>query len=131
MRKKIVTVVLVAVIASTATVGCGRTIQRVAGTINGVVQTDEFATAADSVSDALWNLATSLADAVCDFCKGAFGGNGDNQETENLDTEKSDSSGEAKTESTEKSGSKSSSAGPSAVEAGDKESAEDAEESAE
>lgn len=97
MRKKVATAVLVILIASAATVGCGRTIQRVAGTINGVVQTEEFATAADNVSDALWEFATGLADAVCDFCKDAFGGGSGNQETENPDAGETSDFGEAGT----------------------------------
>lgn len=104
MRKKVATAVLVILVASTATVGCGRTIQRVAGTINGVVQTEEFATAADSVSDTLWKFATGLADAVCDFCKDAFGDGSGGQGTENPDTGGTSDFGEAGTGSTEISG---------------------------
>lgn len=84
MGRKIATIAAVALIASTATIGCGSTIQKVSGTINNVVQTDEFANAADSISDTVWGLMTTVADAVCDFCKNAFG-DGDTSKPETPD----------------------------------------------
>lgn len=84
MGRKIATIAAVTLIASTATIGCGSTIQKVSGTINNMVQTDEFANAADSISNTVWGLMTTVADAVCDFCKNAFG-DGDTSKPETPD----------------------------------------------
>lgn len=90
MRKKVITVAAIVLAVSTVSVGCGSTIQKVSGTINDAIQTQEFADAADGVADVLWKFATQMGNALGDFCKDTFGGDSNDAETPDTDSTESD-----------------------------------------